>query len=255
METNELMQQVKSWVEEAGEYIKNELKQVVKVEEKSHRSDLVTNVDKGTEAFLVNKINEAYPNDRIIGEEGTGRDVSTIDGRIWIIDPIDGTLNFVKQQENFCVMVGIFENGKPLLGFIYDVMKHEFAYGGPEIGVFLNDVKLETPENLPLEDGLMGCNVGMYSANYEHSKDIASEAIGVRMLGCAGLDFLNVICGKQNGYISNLAPWDFAAGTVLAEALGLVCRKYPDSDYDILGDRQYFVVATPQTFSDIQKFF
>ena len=255
METNELMQQVKSWVEEAGEYIKNELKQVVKVEEKSHRSDLVTNVDKGTEAFLVTKIKDAYPNDQIIGEEGTGRDVSTTDGRIWIIDPIDGTLNFVKQQENFCVMVGIFENGKPLLGFIYDVMKHEFAYGGPSTGVFLNGEKLKTPENLSLADGLMGCNAGMYSANYEHSKDIASEAIGVRMLGCAGLDFLNVIRGKQNGYISNLAPWDFAAGTVLAETLGFVCRKYPDLDYDILGDRQYFVIATPQTFSDIQKFF
>ncbi|APB31226.1 inositol monophosphatase family protein [Vagococcus teuberi] len=255
MENRELMQQVKGWVEEAGEYIKTELKQVVKVEQKSNRSDLVTNVDKGTEAFLVNKINETYPDDLIIGEEGTGRDVSTTDGRIWIIDPIDGTLNFVKQQENFCIMVGIFENGKPLLGFIYDVMKNEFAYGGLEIGVYLNGTKLDKPEDLSLADGLIGCNVGMYSENYKHSKEIASAAIGVRMLGCAGLDFLSVIRGKQNGYISNLAPWDFAAGTVLAEALGFVCRKYPDSDYDILGDRQYFVVATPQTFSDMQKFF
>ncbi|MGX6969522.1 inositol monophosphatase family protein [Vagococcus bubulae] len=255
MDNKQLMLQVKQWIEEAGQYIKDELKKVVKVEEKTNRSDLVTNVDKGTEAFLVKKINEAYPDDLIIGEEGTGRDVSSTKGRIWIIDPIDGTLNFVKQQENFCVMVGIFEDGNPLLGFIYDVMKNEFVYGGPSTGVYLNETVINAPEDLSLADGLMGCNAKMYTDNYEHSREIASAAIGVRMLGCAGLDFLNVIRGKQNGYISNLAPWDFAAGTVLSQALGLVCRQFPDLDYNILGERQYFIVATPQTFSDIQKFF
>ncbi|MCI0129760.1 inositol monophosphatase family protein [Vagococcus sp. CY53-2] len=255
MDNKQLMLQVKQWMEEAGQYIKDELKQVVTVEEKTNRSDLVTNVDKGTEAFLVKKINEAYPNDLIIGEEGTGREVSSTKGRIWIIDPIDGTLNFVKQQENFCVMIGIFEDGNPLLGFIYDVMKNEFVYGGPSTGVYLNGTPLHAPEDSSLADGLLGCNVGMYSENYEHSREIASAAIGVRMLGCAGLDFLNVLRGTQNAYISNLAPWDFAAGTVLAEALGLVCRQFPDLDYNILGKRQYFIVATPQTFRDIQKFF
>jgi len=255
MENKELMLIVKKWMEEAGEYIKEELKKVVKVEEKSNRSDLVTNVDKGTESFLVEKIKTTFPNDQIIGEEGTGRDVSSTDGRIWIIDPIDGTLNFVKQQENFCIMIGIFEDGKPLLGFIYDVMKNEFTYGGDSTGVYLNGVELSMPENISLVDGLIGCNGKMYTDNILNSQDISSEAIGLRMLGCAGLDFLNVIRGKQNAYISNLAPWDFAAGTALAEALGFVCRQFPDFDYEILGERQYFVVSTPQTFSDIKKFF
>jgi len=255
MENKELMLLVKQWIEEAGEYVKSELKKVVQVEEKSNRSDLVTNVDKGTEAFLVNKIQQTFPDDQIIGEEGTGRDVSSTDGRIWIIDPIDGTLNFVKQQENFCIMVGIFENGKPLLGFIYDVMKDEFAYGGVDVGVYVNDETINLEDNLSLSDGLIGCNAKMYTDNILRSQEIASSAIGIRMLGCAGIDFLNVIRGKQNGYISNLAPWDFAAGTVLAETLGFVCRQFPDKEYDILGERQYFVVATPQTFDDIKKFF
>lgn len=251
MSQEKLMLEVKSWIEEAASQIKEKLKNPILVEEKSNRHDLVTNVDKETEAFLVEKIRKFYPEDKILGEEGLGDTLTSSKGRIWIIDPIDGTLNFVKQQENFCIMIGIFEDNEPTLGFIYDVIKDEFAYGGKETGVFLNNEKLAPVEDLPLQEGLVGVNGVMYAKDILNTQKVAFEAVGVRIFGCAGLDFLSVIRGKQVAYLSNLAPWDFAAGVALGEALGLKHSKLDGSAYDILGDRQYFVVATPKTYQDI----
>lgn len=254
MTQNELMFEVKSWIMEAADQIKEKLKGTILVEEKSNRHDLVTNVDKETEEFLVSKIRSHYPDDKIIGEEGLGDKVESTDGRIWIIDPIDGTLNFVKQQENFCIMIGIFEDGKPTLGFIYDVIKDEFAYGGKETGVFLNGDKLSPVENLVLQEGLIGTNSIMFAKDILNTQKVGFEAVGVRTFGCAGLDFLSVIRGKQVAYLSNLSPWDFAAGVALGEPLGLVHSKLDGEPYDILGERQYFVVATQKTYDDIFKF-
>ncbi|MEG0254504.1 MAG: inositol monophosphatase family protein [Vagococcus sp.] len=248
-----LMEQVVDWITEAAREVKQKLEHPLLVEEKSNRHDLVTNVDKETEKFLVEKIRAHYPNDLILGEEGLGDTISDTKGRIWLIDPIDGTLNFVKQQENFCIMIGIFEDNEPVLGFIYDVIKNEFAYGGKETGVFLNGEPIKKIENIGLKDGLIGINSGMFAKNFSNAQNIGFEAVGIRMLGCAGLDFLNILRGKQNGYISHLAPWDFAAGVALGIPLGLKCSKFDGSDYSILDGRQYFVVATEKTYQDIFK--
>lgn len=251
MSQHALMLEVKSWIIEAATEIKEKLKSPILVEEKSNRHDLVTNVDKETEEFLVGKIRKHYPNDKIIGEEGLGDKLTSSEGRIWIIDPIDGTLNFVKQQENFCIMIGIFENNEPTLGFIYDVMKDEFAYGGKETGVFVNETQLSTVENLSLQEGIVGLNGVMFAKDILNTQQVAFEAVGMRIFGCAGLDFLSVIRGKQNAYLSNLAPWDFAAGVALGNALGLKSSKLDGTAYDILGDRQYFVIATEKTYEEI----
>ena len=253
MNQENLMKEVKSWVLEAASQIKEKLKSPILVEEKSNRHDLVTNVDKETEAFLVGKIRQYYPDDQILGEEGLGDEVTSAKGRVWIIDPIDGTLNFVKQQENFCIMIGIFEDEKPLLGFIYDVMKDEFVYGGSQTGVFINGEKLPAPKDLSLEEGLVGLNGVMFAKNILKAQEIGLKAVGVRILGCAGLDFLSVLRGNQVAYLSNLAPWDFAAGVALGEPLGLKCSKLNGEPFDLLGERQYFVVATSKTYQQIFK--
>lgn len=250
-----LMNQVHDWVLEAGERIKDTLSSPIMVEEKTDRRDLVTNVDKETEAFLVAKIKTHYPEDQIIGEEGLGTNPTSTKGRIWVIDPIDGTMNFVTQQENFCVMIGIFEEDVPVLGFIYNVIKGEFIYGGKAVGVFLNEKELPMVDNTPLESGIIGVNGWMFANNIDHTQEIAFSGLGVRMFGCAGLDFLDVLRGKQVAYISNLAPWDFAAGVALSEPLGLVCRNLDGSTYDILGGRTKFIVATEQAFNTIYKKF
>ncbi|MGO2083155.1 inositol monophosphatase family protein [Vagococcus sp.] len=250
MTTTQLVSEVKTWIYEASDQIKLSLNEVIDVKTKSNHRDLVTNIDQATERFLVEKIKKAYPEDHIVGEEGMSEKPTTTKGRVWVIDPIDGTMNFVLQQKNFCIMIGIFENGHPVLGFIYDVMADCFIYGGVETGVYLNGSPLPKVKDVALKDGLLGANGSMYAHDTLGTQQAGLEAMGVRILGCAGLDFISVIQGDQCGYISNLAPWDFAAGVALSEPLGLVCTYLDGSPYHILDDRRYFIVATKQAHAD-----
>src|SRR4051794_26248387 len=93
----------KQWVMEAGDKIRDSFNKTLNIETKSNPNDLVTNIDKEIEQFFIDKIRQVYPNHRILGEEGFGDEISNLDGVVWIIDPIDGTMNFIHQQRNFAI--------------------------------------------------------------------------------------------------------------------------------------------------------
>ena len=101
--TEQMIADVKQWIAEAEKLIIERLQTPLHVEEKTSQADVVTNVDKEVEAFFVKKITTHYPQDGILGEEGMAEPVTSMDGRVWIIDPIDGTLNFAKQQDHYCM--------------------------------------------------------------------------------------------------------------------------------------------------------
>ena len=103
------------------------------VDEKTGRKDLVTNIDKSNEQFLIAGIRNMDPTAKVLGEEGFGDTLTSLDGRVWIVDPIDGTMNFVKQHDNFAMMIGIYQDGEGQLGFIYDVMNDVLYAGGPAV--------------------------------------------------------------------------------------------------------------------------
>lgn len=90
---------VNDWIMEAGQKIRHSFGEPLKVDTKTSRNDLVTNVDKEIEQFFIAKIREQFPTHKIMGEEGFGDELTSMDGYVWLIDPIDGTLNFVKRQE------------------------------------------------------------------------------------------------------------------------------------------------------------
>lgn len=221
MNQQELVEEVKGWVYEAGESIKTKLRSPLIVEEKANKSDLVTNVDKETEAFFIDKIRQHYPEDQILGEEGLGDQITDFSGRVWVIDPIDGTLNFVKQQDNFCTMIAVYEDGVGQLGFIYEVMRDELLWGGKGIGVYLNETQLTEIPAISLESGLISVNTRMFLNNDYGIQEIAMKSIGVRMIGCAGIGFKELIKGNLTAYVSDLQPWDYASAKVLIEELGL----------------------------------
>lgn len=112
----------KRWIYEAGTEIREHMNDPLDIETKSNPNDLVTALDKQTEKFFVDRIHQAYPEHHIIGEEGFGDTLSSVDGTIWIIDPIDGTMNFVHQKRSFAISIGILHNGIGEIGFVYDVM-------------------------------------------------------------------------------------------------------------------------------------
>lgn len=98
----------------------------------------MTNIDKQVEKYLVTQIKQTFPGSRVLGEEGDrDQDLATYQGLVWIIDPLDGTLNFVKQKDHFASMLAVYENGHEKLGYILDVINDKLYWGGPESGVFV----------------------------------------------------------------------------------------------------------------------
>ena len=250
METEMLIAEIKNWLNEAAKNIRKNLTQKIQISQKQNRTDLVTNIDEETQAFFIAKIKEKYPNDRILAEEKGYDKIDSLAGRVWIIDPIDGTLNFVLEKENFCIMLAVFDEGIGQIGFIYDVMQEELYWGGKGYGVYCNQTKLEAPSNTGLSNGLLGMNAFMHGDNIYQATTIGKKSMGIRISGCAGLEFIAMLKGNHIGYLSNLSPWDYAAGIVLLEEFGFKFSNIKGGKLHFSG-REYFLAATNEAFVEI----
>lgn len=204
------------------------------VAEKTSRRDLVTNVDHSNEDFLVRQIRALDPVAKILAEEGTGDQVTDMNGHVWIVDPIDGTMNFVHQRNHFAMMVGLYVDGKPTLGYIFDVMANKLYAGGPEVGVTLNGELLAAPADVDLSAGLFGASAPLLIQDRFNMRTIIAKSLGPRIMGSAGIQISQVLAGELVGYLSYLRPWDFAAGRVLAESLGLVVSRVDGNPVNML---------------------
>lgn len=213
------------------------------VAEKTSRRDLVTNVDHSNEDFLVRQIRALDPVAKILAEEGTGDQVTDMNGHVWIVDPIDGTMNFVHQRNHFAMMVGLYVDGKPTLGYIFDVMANKLYAGGPEVGVTLNGELLAAPADVDLSAGLFGASAPLLIQDRFNMQTIIAKSLGPRIMGSAGIQISQVLAGELVGYLSYLRPWDFAAGRVLAESLGLVVSRVDGNPVNMLSSGAV-VIAT-----------
>lgn len=243
---------IQRWLAVAADNVRQHLSEQLQVQTKSGRNDLVTKFDKVTERFFVEQIRQNFPHDQIVSEEGFGDQVHNMQGRVWFIDPIDGTLNFVRQRRNFAMMLALYENGHNVMGYILDVMSGDLLWGGPEVGLYLNEKAIDKPENKALASGLFGVNGPMFAYNKENIQDIALASSGARILGSAGLEFFQVALGRQVGYASRLAPWDFAAGKILTETAGLSVTTIDGEPINMLKS-QVVLATTHRAFAEIQK--
>src|SRR5699024_9093045 len=137
----------KQWVLEAGALIRDKIDTPMTINTKSNPKDLVTTMDKETERFFVQRIKEQFPDHLLLTEEGYGDDIVSMDGTVWIIDPIDGTMNFVHQKSNFAISVAIYHNGIGQIGLIYNVMDDILYSARKNSGAFKNDTKLAKLKN------------------------------------------------------------------------------------------------------------
>lgn len=254
MAGKDIIEHVKGWLSEAADIIRKNVYQELTISQKNGRTDLVTNVDEEIQTFLIHQIKKVYPNDKILAEEKGYNSLDCLDGNVWIIDPIDGTMNFVLERENFCVMIALFKDGVGQLGFIFDVMKDELYWGGKGLGVYFNNQKLIRPKNLSLSEGLIGMNAYMYGENIHSAGDIGRASMGIRVNGCAGLELIAMLKGNHLGYISNLSPWDYAAGLVLLEEFGFNYSNIEGQPLAFSG-REYFLAATAKAYGEIQETF
>jgi len=209
----------KEIVYQAGAFLRDHLYDDLDVLQKSSPTDLVTQMDSFIQDDLVGKILAQYPDDAILAEENDLRH-DIVDGNVWVIDPIDGTNNFVAQQEDFAVMLAYFEDGVGKFGVIYDVMKGDCYHGGGAFPPCRNNDPLPTFKRKPLQEFLVAGNSGMFETNEWGLGDLGRAALGVRVYGSAAISFAKVLSGRLLTYITYLQPWDYAAASILGESLG-----------------------------------
>lgn len=243
-------QVVSQWFRQVRPQILAGRKQGLEIENKTSRLDLVTNIDKETEQFYRQQIRQHFPNSKILGEEGAKEDINSAEELFWVIDPIDGTMNFVKQGRSFVSMLAIYHKQQPVLGYIYDVVADQLYWGGPGLGVYCDEEKLSEPENISLKEGLLGVNGPMIMSNYRNLQTVVKQSAGARIYGSAGIEFIHVLRGQCVGYLSHLRPWDYAAGSILAESLNLVVKTIDGNILDVVSSEDV-LVATKRAFSEI----
>ncbi|UII57259.1 inositol monophosphatase family protein [Cytobacillus spongiae] len=243
---NEVDTYAKEWIKEAGESIKKSFVQKITVESKSNPNDLVTDIDKATEKFFIHKINERFPTHQILGEEGFGNELEELSGTVWIIDPIDGTMNFVHQQRNFAISIGIYEDGVGMIGLIYDVVHDELYHAMKDKGAYLNDQPLPKLTNVKVEEAIIGLNTTWVVPNrrIDHSilTPLVRDVRGTRSYGSAALEIAFVATGRLDAYITlRLSPWDFAGGIVIIEELGGVYTTLNGKPFNLLGQNSVLI--------------
>ncbi|WP_226665918.1 inositol monophosphatase family protein [Metabacillus litoralis] len=248
MTTNwkDIDQKAKKWVLEAGDIIRKSFDSALSIQYKSNPNDLVTNMDKEIEQYLIGKIQQTYPDHRILGEEGYGDEVTSLEGVVWIIDPIDGTMNFVHQQRNFAISVGIYGEGIGYVGLIFDVVHNELYHAFKGEGAYMNDIPLPKLEKVKIEEAVIGINPVWVTENkrIDHNLivPIVKKVRGTRSYGSAALECAYVASGRLDAYLTmRLAPWDFAAGLVLINEVGGAASTLNGNDLDLVSKNSFFV--------------
>lgn len=258
MKYEEIYHYTKKWAYEAGEVLRQAVLEDVTVEYKTSAADLVTEKDKEIEAFFVNQINSVFPNHFILGEEGAASGQAAYDPRnevVWLVDPIDGTTNFVHQKRNFCISIGVFDRGKPVVGVIYDPIAEEMFHALTGNGVYLNNKRIE--KNLPAstyEQALISMNhLWLAPNNYlqeQPLQQMTNDIRGFRCIGSAALELAYVAIGRLDGAIFiGLGPWDFGAGYVLLQERGIEVSTVSGKELDLF--RHSSVVTAAKSLHEV----
>jgi myo-inositol-1(or 4)-monophosphatase len=257
MNWDEVYTHAKQWVMEAGETIRLSFNKTLNIQTKSNQNDLVTNIDKEIEQFFIKKIREVYPSHKIMGEEGFGDELQTLDGVVWLIDPIDGTMNFIHQQRNFAISLGVYENGVGIIGLIYDVVHDELYHARRGHGAFLNDKPIPSLKETTVQNSIIALNATWVMKNHRIDHNLliplVRDARGTRSYGTAALEMVFVATGRVDAYMSmRLSPWDFAAGAVIVEELGGIVTNLRGEKLDFLSKDSLFT-AKPGLHQTILK--
>lgn len=218
----------------------------VKIAEK-RPNDYVTEVDQRAEQEIISIIQKAYPSHGILAEE-SGESLG--DDYTWIIDPLDGTRNFIHGFPHFAISIGVSHKGKMEYGLIYDPLRQELFTAARGKGAHLNDRRIRVSDRKNFNETLLGTG---FAYRHRDSDVILPEKIlqaiipacgDIRRAGAATLDLAYVACGRFDGFWEfGLKPWDFAAGILLIkEAGGIVCDPMGGESYLKTGD---IVAANP----------
>lgn len=219
----------------AGEWIKTKLGSFSNLELKYSSSDLVTEIDKGSERLIRKLIGTHFPDHAFLGEEGVepGATASTkaIADRmdeeyLWIVDPIDGTTNFVHGFPYFCVSIALAHKGEVIVAVIYDPMRDELFVAEKGKGAYVHGKPLKVAPEATLQQSLVASGfptdtTNVLPLNLKSIVHIAPKVRNIRAAGSAALHMAYVAAGRLTGFWEyNLNSWDLAAGSLLIQEAG-----------------------------------
>ena len=206
--------------------------------ERKGPNDFVSEVDRAAENTIIDTIRESYPQHSILAEE-SGASVTSAESEYqWIIDPLDGTTNFLHGFPQYGVSIALAVKGVVSHGVIFDPSRNDLFTASRGGGAFLNERRIRVSKVLNLKDGLIG--TGFPYKEFEKFdrylamfKEITQKSAGIRRPGAAALDLAYVACGRFDGFWEmGLSPWDVAAGgLMILEAGGLITDFNGDGDY------------------------
>ena len=221
-----MLGQIADVVRRAGEIVRSASADK-QVREKSGHQDLVTRYDSMTQAFLERELLALMPQAGFLGEEDLGHDAHSEREWVFVVDPIDGTTNFIKGFPHCGISVGLTRRGTMELGVVYDPYRDELFTARRGGGARCNGEELQV-SGLPVEDCVIDMGTSPYYRQYQDvtfamGKTLFSQCLDVRRMAAASLDLCYVAAGRVDGYFECLlSPWDYAAGSlILQEAGGL----------------------------------
>lgn len=222
--------------------------------ESKGRNDFVSQVDREAEAEIIDVIRRAYPDHAILAEE-TGRQ-----GKgeyLWVIDPLDGTTNYLHGYPQYAVSIGLYHQDRPHQAVVFDPLKNDLYTASRGAGAQLNDRRMRVSGVTHFGNALLG--TGFPFRDMDHLdvfintfRAILPQVSGVRRAGSASLDLAHVACGKLDGFWEfGLSPWDMAAGALLVEEAGGLVGDLCGGALRL--EHGHIVVGTPKIYGELIK--
>lgn len=242
---------------EAGEYIarQRETFTFADVEFKGTQN-MVSYVDKQAERMIVAYLKELTPQAGFITEEGTAGAAQQTDLQ-WVIDPLDGTTNFIHGLAPFCVSIGLLDRGELVVGVVYEINMKEMFYAWKGSDAYLNGRKISVSTTDKLENSLIAVGFA-YSvqANENGFMDkmawFQQNTNGIRRLGSAAADLVYTACGRFDAFVqTRLSAWDVAGGALIAKQAGAVVTDYKRGDNFLFGGE--IIVTTPKIYEEFKQ--
>lgn len=219
----------------AGKFIAGERAKFkhASVEIKGH-NDFVSYVDKEAERIIVDNLKEALPEAGFLTEEGTELDRSR--ELTWVIDPLDGTTNFIHGVPCFAVSIALLKGVEPILGVIYEINQNEMFTASKGAGAFLNGEPIKVSETATVASSLIGTGFPYYDYHLldqylQLFKHLMQHSRGLRRPGSAATDLAYTACGRFDSFYEySLSPWDVAAGVLIVREAGGTVTDFSGAD-------------------------
>ena len=218
-------------------------------------NDFVTEVDHASENIIIDTLLTAYPDHGILAEESGKTRGNPNAENIWIIDPLDGTTNFIHGFPFYCISIALQSRGKLEQAVVFDPTRNDLFTSTRGRGAFLNDRRLRVSKRIRLEECLISTGFPFrpdddFAAYLQVMADVMKRTAGLRRPGAAALDLAYVAAGYSDGFFeTGLQPWDMAAGSLLiTEAGGLVGNFTGEADY--LHQREC-LAASPKIYAQM----